>query len=370
MTLPPESDTTEQPAAVPPHAGWTTRLLIAVAVGLLVPLGLFFRTPPLPELADGIPIPAESSAVSWEKITIQSVVQVSVDQLPIASIVSGLSSRTYQRDVRISNVQIVDIDGDGKMEVLACDAAANQVVVYRNRGKNQWHSEVIGRNLRAPAHATVVDIDQDGDLDLFLAGLKANQDVVARVYEPGQAIGADAAKARLAKLEKVEAGSDSKLTGIEDAIREVALAGKDKSSEELIKRSIAKDGKYEAPKSLDVSGVDLTDPALIAKGKILFMTKTCFTCHQVDPAIPAPAGLALKAPQFIGDFWGKEREVHIGYLGPIKKVVMNEEYFIESVTDPMAKVLKGALAPMILAPGLVNNEEILALMAYVKSHSK
>ncbi len=194
--------------------------------------------------------------------------------------------------------------------------------------------------------------------------------VVARVYEPGQAIGADAAKARLAKREKIEAASASKLAGIEEAITEIARIGKDESSEQLIERSIAKDGKYEAPKTVDLSGVDLTDPALIAKGKILFMTKTCFTCHQVDPAIPAPAGLALKAPQFIGDFWGKEREVHIGYLGPIKKVVMNEEYFIESVTDPMAKVLKGALAPMILAPGLVNNEEILALMAYVKSHSK
>lgn len=194
--------------------------------------------------------------------------------------------------------------------------------------------------------------------------------VVARVYEPGQVIGADAAKLRLAKREKIEAGSASKLTGIEDAIREVAMAGKDKSSEELIKRSIAKDGKYEPPKSLDVSGVDLADPALIAKGKVLFMTKTCFTCHQTDPAIPAPAGLALKAPQFIGDFWGKEREVHIGYLGPIQKVVMNEEYFIESVTNPLAKVLKGALAPMVLAPGLVSEEETMALMAYVKSVSK
>ena len=194
--------------------------------------------------------------------------------------------------------------------------------------------------------------------------------VVARVYEPGQAIGADAAKVRLAKREKIEAGSASKLTGIEDAIREVAMAGKDKSSEELIKRSIAKDGKYEPPKSLDVSGVDLADPALIAKGKVLFMTKTCFTCHQTDPAIPAPAGLALKAPQFIGDFWGKERDVHIGYLGPIQKVVMNEEYFIESVTNPLAKVLKGALAPMVLAPGLVSDEETMALMAYVKSVSK
>jgi hypothetical protein len=207
--------------------------------------------------------------------------------------------------------------------------------------------------------------------------------VVARVYEPSQAIGADAAKARLAKREKIDTAGADKVAGyavvskekefvslpIGTAVDEVAELGS-KTRAELLKRSIAKDGKYEAPKPVDVSGVDLTDPALIAKGKILFMTKTCFTCHQVDPAIPAPAGLALKAPQFIGDFWGKEREVHIGYLGPIKKVVMNEEYFIESVTDPMAKVLKGALAPMILAPGLVNNEEILALMAYVKSHSK
>ena len=194
--------------------------------------------------------------------------------------------------------------------------------------------------------------------------------VVARVYEPGQAIGADAAKARLAKREKIEAASASKLAGIEEAITKIAGLSKDESSEKLIERSIAKDGKYEAPKTVSFSGVDLTDPALIAKGKVLFMTKTCFTCHSVDPAMPAPAGMALKAPQFIGDFWGKEREVHIGYQGPIKKVLMNEEYFIESVINPMAKVVKGALAPMVLAPGLVNNEEVLALMAYVKSHSK
>ena len=194
--------------------------------------------------------------------------------------------------------------------------------------------------------------------------------VVARVYEPGQAIGADAAKARLAKREKIEAASASKLAGIEEAITKIAGLSKDESSEKLIERSIAKDGKYEAPKTVGFSGVDLTDPALIAKGKVLFMTKTCFTCHSVDPAIPAPAGIVIKAPQFIGKFWGEEREVHIGFQGPIKKVVMNEEYFAESVTNPMAKVLKGALTPMVLAPGLVNNEEVLALMAYVKSHSK
>ena len=207
--------------------------------------------------------------------------------------------------------------------------------------------------------------------------------VVARVHEPGQDIGAAAAKARLAKREKIQAGASAKLAGysvvskekgvvslpIDTALAKVAKLGKGTRAA-LVERSIAKDGKYVAPKPVDVSGVDLADPALIAKGRILFMTKTCFTCHQTDPAIPAPAGLAVKSPQFIGDFWGKEREVHIGYLGPIQKVVLNEEYFIESVSQPLAKVAKGALVPMTFDPNLVNDEEILALMAYVKSLSK
>ena len=114
---------------------------------------------------------------------------------------------------------------------------------------------------------------------------------------------------------------------------------------------------------------DLSDPELIGEGKILWQTKICFTCHQVDPAIPAPAGLALGAPKFIGDFWGKEREVHKGLGGPLEKVSMDESYFIESVRKPMDKVVKGALAPM--PPTVpINDDELMALLAYVKSLSK
>ena len=206
--------------------------------------------------------------------------------------------------------------------------------------------------------------------------------VVVRVHEPAQAVGADKAKERLATKEKIHDAAITKLAGnavinkekkiislpIKTAVSRVAELGKEEARKELIERSVAKDGKYEAPK--DVSKVDLSNPALIAQGKVLFQTKTCFTCHQVNPSIPAPAGMAIKAPAFIGDFWGKEREVHIGFQGPIQKVVRNEEYFIESIKQPMAKVAKGALAPMVLAPGLVNDEEVLALMAYVKSLSK
>ena len=117
-------------------------------------------------------------------------------------------------------------------------------------------------------------------------------------------------------------------------------------------------------------GVSLqADENLITQGKTLFQTKICFTCHQVDPAVPAPAGMALKAPTFLGDFWGKEREVHKGLGGPIIKLKLDDEYFIESLKKPLDKVVKGALAPMPPPPP-VTDAEIKALLAYVKSLSR
>ncbi len=110
----------------------------------------------------------------------------------------------------------------------------------------------------------------------------------------------------------------------------------------------------------------LDDPSLILQGKQLFQTKICFTCHQTDPEVPAPAGLALKAPKYIGDFWGKETLAHKGFRGPIEKVVFGPGYFYESVKNPMLRVAKGALTPMPPPPP-VTDEEIMALMAYVRS---
>ena len=109
---------------------------------------------------------------------------------------------------------------------------------------------------------------------------------------------------------------------------------------------------------------------LIAKGKVLFLSKICFTCHQTDPAVPAPAGLALRAPKFIGEFWGKDREVALGLGGKVVKVKLDDKYFVESVKLPMAKVVKGALVPMPPPPPPITDEDIAALMAYVKSLSK
>ena len=112
------------------------------------------------------------------------------------------------------------------------------------------------------------------------------------------------------------------------------------------------------------------DKALIAKGKTLFLTKICFTCHQTDPALPAIAGQVLGAPKFIGEFWGKEREVALGFGGKIVKVKLDDKYFVESVKKPLDKVVKGALAPMPPPPPPITDDDIKALMAYVKSLSK
>ncbi len=116
---------------------------------------------------------------------------------------------------------------------------------------------------------------------------------------------------------------------------------------------------------------------LQAQGKALFQTKICFTCHQVDPKFPSPAGVALKAPVFMGKFWGTEREVELSAdpasavfmpSGKFKKVLMDEEYFLESVEKPMAKVVKDTVPGM--APLPTTPEERKALMEYVKSLSE
>ena len=110
------------------------------------------------------------------------------------------------------------------------------------------------------------------------------------------------------------------------------------------------------------------DAALIAKGKELFQTKICFTCHEVSGGPPALAGVAMKAPKFEGNFWGKERTVTLGFGGKEAKVKFDEAYFIESIRNPIAKVVKSAAAPMPPPPA-VNDEEMKSLIAYVKSLS-
>jgi len=106
----------------------------------------------------------------------------------------------------------------------------------------------------------------------------------------------------------------------------------------------------------------------IKKGRELFVSKSCALCHQTEENIPCPAGAALKSPKFMGEFWGGKREVHLGIGGPVQEVILDDEYFLESIEKPFAKIVKGTIPGM--APLPTTEQERQAIMAYVKSLSK
>lgn len=92
-------------------------------------------------------------------------------------------------------------------------------------------------------------------------------------------------------------------------------------------------------------------------GKDLFIKKGCLACHTVT-------GQSLVGPTLLGVF-GKEEEMSDG-----KKVVVDENYFRESLMQPQIKVVKGFPPVMPTFQGTLSEEEINALISYIKSLKK
>jgi len=70
---------------------------------------------------------------------------------------------------QITHVQVIDFDGDGRNDVIACDARRSSVIWYRQTETGAWEERVLSDRLTVPAHATVVDLDQDGDRDVLVS---------------------------------------------------------------------------------------------------------------------------------------------------------------------------------------------------------
>jgi cytochrome c oxidase subunit 2 len=92
-------------------------------------------------------------------------------------------------------------------------------------------------------------------------------------------------------------------------------------------------------------------------GEKLYAKKGCVQCHTTTGA----AGIG---PTFLGA-WGKTRNFTDGSSGP-----MDENYVRESVLQPQAKIVAGFDPVMPTFQGRLNDEEIRALIAYLKSLSE
>jgi cytochrome c oxidase subunit 2 len=101
-----------------------------------------------------------------------------------------------------------------------------------------------------------------------------------------------------------------------------------------------------------LGGGNATDtPA--AAGEKLFTDLACITCHRDDAQ--------ARAPQLKGLFG------HTVQLQGGGTAVVDEAYIRESILNPQAKVVNGFQPIMPTFQGLVTEEQILQLIAYVRS---
>ena len=89
-------------------------------------------------------------------------------------------------------------------------------------------------------------------------------------------------------------------------------------------------------------------------GQKLYKKSMCITCHSLD-------GTPGTAPSFKGLFGKRET------LADGKTVVVDEAYLRESILDPTAKVVRGFLPVMPLFAGQLGDQQVDALIAFIKS---
>ena len=96
-----------------------------------------------------------------------------------------------------------------------------------------------------------------------------------------------------------------------------------------------------------------TEGPLSVRGERLFTELACNTCHLADGS--------GRAPSLVNKF-GTEEQLANG-----SAVTIDESYIRESILNPQAKLVAGYQPLMPTFQGLVNEENVMALVEYVKS---
>lgn len=98
-----------------------------------------------------------------------------------------------------------------------------------------------------------------------------------------------------------------------------------------------------------------TQPTPAEEGRELFVQFDCVSCHE--------SGVRQRGPT-LGNLYGKQEQLENG-----QTVLVNEAYIRESILDPKAKIARGFQPVMPSFRGELTEEQILALIAYIKSLS-
>jgi len=89
-------------------------------------------------------------------------------------------------------------------------------------------------------------------------------------------------------------------------------------------------------------------------GKQLFTQRGCNACHSID-------GSPLVGPSFKGIF-GRKQTLQDG-----QEITVDGNYTRESLLEPQAKIVKGFQPVMPSFKGMLSDEEISAIIAYLKT---
>jgi len=72
---------------------------------------------------------------------------------------------------RVTHLRVTDLDGDGRKDVLVCDAVAHRVSWLQSLPDGTFDEHLIPHEIAAPAHIEPADVDGDGDTDLLVASM-------------------------------------------------------------------------------------------------------------------------------------------------------------------------------------------------------
>lgn len=160
-------------------------ILLMLLIALGIPLGI-------------LGYQAHHSGMTWSQILRRALTRASgpktgLEEIPSTELPPGERidflrpqpiGEGFSEPPRVANVLAVDLDQDGLLDAVVCDARKNSVSWIRQQPRGTFTEQTLVADLIAPAHVQATDFDADGDLDLVVAVLGQlfpNNDLIGSV---------------------------------------------------------------------------------------------------------------------------------------------------------------------------------------------